>query len=126
MNRPTLIEGDPEIRVAVEDRVAVVLLRGDHDIATVDDLRDTIVRLQKRGNNVLVDLSHATFVDCATIHVLEESCRLAERLGLTFAVQSGRHPKVRQLLDLIDFPCHDTRDAAMAALASFHSLPRPA
>ena len=47
--------------------VAVVVIKGEHDLATADVLRDTISDAIKSAPGVVVDLDRAEFIDSAVL-----------------------------------------------------------
>ena len=53
--------------------VEVVVVRGEHDLATSAELRGSIETAVGRASGVVVDLSQATFIDSAEIG--RASCR---------------------------------------------------
>lgn len=59
------------IRVDAEtDEIVAVCLKGDFDLANAPALGDEVDRAVKTGNNLIFDLSEATFIDSSVITVL--------------------------------------------------------
>src|ERR1017187_5223164 len=56
-----------ESRAGSEADLAVVWLRGEHDISTEAALSDTIARAIALDGEVVIDLSEANFISAATI-----------------------------------------------------------
>lgn len=81
------------------DRV-VVWLSGEHDIATVFVLADTLARaIAVGGGDVVVDLSQVGFIGAATIDLLVRSKDLLGQQSRTLTVRSPSRRAIR-LLDL--------------------------
>src|SRR5919201_2675027 len=57
--------------------IAVLVLNGEHDINTVDEVDDRLRRLLESGASVVVDLSHADFIESRTVGAIVGSARLA-------------------------------------------------
>lgn len=110
------------IEVAPDGDVAVVAIRGEHDLANADALRRELEGLRKQGRPFVVDLTDATFIDSAVLGVLiGEHDRAAERgLRAGFVVAEGSGHSVRKIIDLAGvrsvLPISDTRDAALEAI----------
>ena len=86
-----------------EPGVAVLALHGEHDLATVPELQDELGRLLEEGVPIVADLSETTFMDCATLTVLEEGQRRARAGGLGFVVVLGTGLVVRRLFELTGY-----------------------
>ncbi len=126
--------GDVETRVAgvqllvadVVTGVAVVSLLGEHDIATVDEVRTTLASLLREGADVVVDLTETEFVDSSIMHVLEDSQRVASQHGAKVSFQLGTRPIVKRVFALIGaleaWPVYETRADATDAVTH---APRP-
>jgi anti-anti-sigma factor len=56
--------------------VTMVALRGELDLFTLDDLRETLGRVLSQGRPALVDLSGITFLDLDSARELAASSRL--------------------------------------------------
>jgi anti-anti-sigma factor len=52
------------------DSSATLLLRGELDMATVQDLQDKIDEILVPGQPVILDLAQLTFIDTSAIHCL--------------------------------------------------------
>jgi len=101
--------------------VAIVTLRGEHDLASGEELKAALVTASRR-RNVIVDLSGCTFIDSSVISVLlRASNELQERGGqLSLVIPRGGHRAVRTVFDLMSLdrlmPTHETRAAALRQL----------
>lgn len=111
-------------RIAVE-RLApdlwLVALRGEHDLASVDELRSGLDRATEGGSSAVVDLSQTTFIDSSVAGLLIE--RAAARNGgppaIALVVPGKSFPaRVLGLLGIDRMlPLHETRDEAVRACA---------
>jgi anti-anti-sigma factor len=97
----------------------VVLLRGEHDLATSAEVAGAVANLLGTFPSVVVDLSETEFIDCSIVHVLEESRDLGRVLGhqVTFQIRPGS--LVERVLDLTGMldalPVYRTRADAVEA-----------
>lgn len=97
--------GDPEIVVRLEPPgspcsfAAVVSLRGEHDLATNAELRETVGSV---FGDVLVDLTECSFIDCTTIGVLVGTHRKLVRDGHRLElIAPAAQTQVARLLELV-------------------------
>jgi anti-anti-sigma factor len=74
----TLDRGDPP--------VGVVVLLGDHDVASSRRLENELAVLLDDGVGVVVDLRETTFIDSQTLSVLLSARHQAEEAALGFAL----------------------------------------
>jgi len=106
--------------------VAVVSLLGEHDMATADEVRNTLASLLHGGAGVVVDLTETAFVDCSIMHVLDDSRRFASRDGGRVSFQLATRPIVRRVFEFLGFlevwPVHGTRADAIRAVSHASSL----
>jgi anti-anti-sigma factor len=81
---------------------AAVLLVGDHDSYSAEQVARTVRALLEEGLDVTIDLSAATFVDSATVGALLEAHRLAREFEREFSVVIGDSTgwAVRRLFEL--------------------------
>ena len=83
---------------------AVLLVRGEIDIATVEHLERTASRLLENADGRLVlDLSETTFMDLSGVRAIERLSRLASDTDGSFVVIAGT-PGVRRILALAAHP----------------------
>ena len=105
--------------------VAVVSLLGEHDIATVDELRSALASLLREGADVVVDLTETEFVDSSTMHVLGNSQRLASQHGAKMSFQLGTRAMVKRVFALTGaleaWPVYGTRADAIDAVSRAHN-----
>lgn len=109
-------------RIAVErlaPDVWLVALGGEHDLASVDELRTSLDRATEGGSSAVVDLSHTTFIDSSVAGLLIE--RAGARNGgppaVALVVPQESFPfRVLRLLGIDEMlPLHETRDEAVRA-----------
>lgn len=106
--------------------VEIVVVRGEHDLATAGELRSSIEAATGRATGVVVDLTQATFIDSAVLQVLLSGRDRADEAGIGYviALGDGTGHAVKRLLELTGLdrrlPLADSRQAAVEA-----ALPRP-
>jgi anti-sigma B factor antagonist len=112
--------------------VTVLSLSGDHDVATVDDLRGWLVPAPSAtGPDLAVDLRDVGFIDCAVVGALVAARNLAVGSGGCVRLASLRAVprRVLALCALADVFCvYDALDEAAAAVCARHQpsrLPSP-
>jgi anti-anti-sigma regulatory factor len=90
-----------EIRVErpAEDAVVAIFV-GDHDLADRDETGNLLQSLIDENALVVADLSEATFIDSAMIHLLLLADGAARVRGKTFRLQLGTADIVRRALEL--------------------------
>jgi anti-anti-sigma factor len=94
-------EGGSAIRVVPERvGVAAVCLDGEFDMANASLLSDEIEETLASGDDLILDLSQATFIDSSVIHVLFASARAAAARGRRLVLQVGTAPIVERALEL--------------------------
>jgi anti-anti-sigma factor len=97
--------------------VAVVELRGEHDLATRSEIDDLFTSLVEGNDLVVVDVTEARFVDSTFLLNLAKAHRLAESRGSRLCLQLGTAPIVRMALDvsglLERLDCVTDREQAM-------------
>jgi anti-anti-sigma factor len=92
---------DGVVRVVPEtDRIVAVCLEGEFDLANARDLRDEIDRALEGGNDLILDLSQATFVDSSIISVLVQGSREARARQQNVVLQLGTAAIVERVLEL--------------------------
>ena len=109
------------IRVVPEaNQIVVVCLEGDFDRTNVPALCDQIDGALGTANDLIVDLSEATFIDASVIHVLERVSETAKDRGQGVVLQVGTAAIVERVLELtaIDrvLPRADDRHEAVRIL----------
>ncbi len=89
------------IELQSSDGVGLVLVRGDHDLSTADQIRQQLELVRGRGQPIVVDLTEATFIDSAVLGVLVAEHDRARAQGLAFTLAVPETPGgVRRLLEL--------------------------
>ena len=123
-------QGGSAIRV-VPERVGVVAvcLDGEFDMANASLLSDEIEETLASGDDLILDLSQATFIDSSVIHVLFASARAAAARGRRLVLQLGTAPIVERALELAAIErvvarAHD-REEAVRLLQQQTPLPSP-
>lgn len=87
---------------AASDR-AVVSMRGELDIATVDHLSDYVRDIVKKGlSRLVLSLSGLTFCDCSGLTALEDLTAEANAAGCRL-ILAAPQPSVAKLLHLTQF-----------------------
>jgi anti-anti-sigma factor len=96
---------------------AVLVLHGEHDLATKESLNEILTPLLDGNDLVVVDLSGVLFIDSSILGELVRADRAARAGGKRFRLQLGTEPIVRRVLEvsgLLDFfDCASTREAAL-------------
>ena len=104
------------------DGACVVMLTGEHDLSTAQELTDALADAADPAT--LVDLSATSFIDSAVLGVLIASHRDAAAAGRGWAlvVGPGSGAAVRRILELTGLdtvmPVYATREQALSALAA--------
>jgi anti-sigma B factor antagonist len=102
--------------------LAVVTLRGEHDVATAGTLREQLGALDAEGASVVVDLEATAFIDSTILGVIIGGLRRAREGGRPFALvlNDAASPNVGRIFQLtglrLIFSVHSTRDEAIAAV----------
>jgi anti-sigma B factor antagonist len=100
--------------------LAVVTISGEHDLSTAPKLRRELERLLDEGVAMVVDLSHATFIDSSILGVILDVRRRAAEAKIGFAVaRSNGSGAVDRVLDVTglrsELPVHARREEAVTA-----------
>jgi anti-sigma B factor antagonist len=104
-----------------EPDVAVVCVKGEHDLDTAPSLREQLGALQAESCSVILDLSEATFIDSSILAAIVDGHRRASDDSLAFVVSLGLagSPAVRRILDVTGLNevlvIRGDREAALAA-----------
>lgn len=103
--------------------IAVVSLRGEHDLSTVPSVREKVDEAIGDGAGLVVDLSSAEFIDSSILGAVIEAGRRSEAGGLAFAVAlenpAGPVERVLEVTGLAEsMPIHESAEAAIAAVAA--------
>ena len=97
--------------------MVIVTLTGEHDLTTAPLLRERVEEAIGGRSGVLIDLTHAEFIDSSIIGVVLEGRRRAEEEGIGFAAAlEGGDAAVRRVLEVTgldtNLPVHPSVDAA--------------
>jgi anti-sigma B factor antagonist len=65
---------------------AIVALEGEHELFTATELERRLVGFIAEGLDIVIDLSHATFVDSSVVAVLLKVRRFARSVNRRFVV----------------------------------------
>jgi anti-sigma B factor antagonist len=113
------VDGIAPIEVARDDAVPVIVMRGEHDLSTADELRARMEQLRAGDGPFVVDMTEATFIDSAVLGVLigEHDRAASGGSAVGFAVGPGSGYGVRRIIDLAGvaalLPISETRAAAV-------------
>ena len=91
------VSGPGAFEVAIHQD-GTLLLRGELDIATVEELQAKIDEVLVQGTPVVMDLDQLTFLDSSAIHCLLETWKAS---GHPVMLRNASRP-VRRILDLSD------------------------
>jgi anti-anti-sigma factor len=96
--------------------IAVLVLHGEHDLATKEELHLAITSLIDTHDVVIADLSTVLFIDSSTLGVLVRGDRAAHASGKVLRLQLGTKPIVERILEISGLlkamDCYPTRDEA--------------
>jgi len=102
------------------DGVVLVVLHGEHDIATERTVRSVLEDASRPGYQVVVDLSEASFIDSTVVHALGYASVNADRLSIV----APEDCVCRRLIDLVGLDGHarmfETCEAALDWAARSH------
>jgi anti-anti-sigma factor len=109
-------------RLTNEQGIWVLLLEGEHDLATLPQLHQQMQQVCREGGIVVIDLTRTTFIDCRIVGWLlrwSERARRSDDLRLAVAIgHDGSF--VRRVIDVLrateTIPCHETKAEALASL----------
>jgi anti-anti-sigma factor len=101
---------------------AVVVFKGEHDLAQADAVREELSVLIAENELVVADFSGAKFVDSAMINVLLHAKREASGRQHWFRLQLGTKDVVQRVFDiagvLLVIECAPTRAEALGEKSS--------
>jgi anti-anti-sigma factor len=108
---------DAVIRVVPEgDAIVAICLEGDFDLSNAAALGKEVDRALKKGNNLILDLSRATFIDSSVVHVLVRASEEVSRSERAVVVQLGTAAVVERVLEIAEIErvlprAHDRQEA---------------
>jgi anti-anti-sigma factor len=119
-------QAPPGAHVAVEvafpqPGIAIVALRGEHDLGTMHGVREALARASVR-RNVLIDLCECTFLDATVIAALLAARKALDarggQLALVIPQEAGTVRRVAAITSLgTILPIHERRAAGIAGFA---------
>ena len=96
---------------------AVVVFKGEHDLARVEALGERLSALIAENELVVADFSEATFVDSSVINLMLVTKREAEARQRRFRIQMGTEAIVYRVFDLAGvlstLECASSREEAL-------------
>ena len=87
------------VRVAESPSEVVLVLQGELDMATADELKSCLAALEPSDRKMVVDLRRLTFMDSSGIGAIVNAHRWAEAYGTELVVRHCSKP-VRRVLAL--------------------------
>ena len=105
------------VRVVPEtDEIVAVCLEGDFDLGNAPALGTEVGRALENGNDLILDLSQATFIDSSVVHVLVNASRAAIGSKRAVVLQLGTAPIVERVLESAEIErvlprVHERREA---------------
>jgi anti-anti-sigma factor len=122
-------EGGTEPTIEVRwprSEVAVVVLRGEHDLASVGTLAGQLANALATSEHLIVDVSEAAFIDSTTIRAIAAAKNEADLSGRRFNLLVGTAAIVEMALELSGvIPLLNTVHSLDEALAGRCSPPAP-
>ena len=97
MSAPTLQAPTIQVR-SLRPHAALVVLAGEHDLYSADEVRQTFDQSLAVCDHLIVDLSAAEFIDSTIVHLLLETKKNAIELDRKFNVVLGTAPVVERIL----------------------------
>ena len=90
-----------ELRVVAEtDEITAVCIEGEWDLCNAPQITEAGKRLLADNKQVILDLSAATFIDCAVIHALIDVQAKAQKNGGVVVLQLGTAPIVERVIEI--------------------------
>ena len=91
----------PTIEVrSPEPHAALVVLAGEHDLHSADEVQQTLDQSLALCDHLIVDLSAAEFIDSTIVHVLVQTKKQATELDRKFNVVLGTAQVVERILEV--------------------------
>ena len=92
---------DAVIRVVPEsDEIVAICLEGDFDLSNAAALSTEVDRALEDRNNLILDLSEATFIDTSVVHVLVHASKAVNGNGNGVVLQLGTAAVVERVLEI--------------------------
>jgi anti-sigma B factor antagonist len=83
-----------------EPEVALIVLEGEHDLASAPDLAQTLRDALGNCSHLIVDLSTCEFIDSSTILALVKAKKHADSVNCDFNLVLGTAPIVERALQI--------------------------
>jgi len=113
--------GSIEADSGAQNGVAVIYLKGEHDLHTAPDVQERLAAALRDCNALITDLTGATFVDSSIVGVLLDARQTAANNSKRFAVCLGPESSesVKRIFDITglteSLPVVPDHDRAIAA-----------
>jgi anti-sigma B factor antagonist len=108
---------DSELTTERHGDVAIVALRGDHDLTNADRFREELLAAVTDARGVVVDLTDSSFVDSTTLNVLVGARQRARSAGKTIVLRVGAREIVQRVLVVsgldMAFPITESHEEAV-------------
>lgn len=107
------------IRVVPETaKIVALCLEGDFDLTNAPALDAQIDLALDRGNDLILDLSEASFIDSSVIHLVARAAQTAQTTEQTVVLQLGTAAIVERVLELSGIEevlprAHDRQEALL-------------
>ena len=96
-------QADGVIRVVPEtDEIVAVCLEGDFDLGNASAFGKEVGRALEDGNNLILDLSQATFIDSSVVHVLVNASKAVTGSDRAVVLQLGTAAIVERVLEIAE------------------------
>ena len=107
---------------SIDAETHLIELGGEVDLYTAPEFKERMVQVIEEGKTrVVVDLSKATFIDSTTLGVLVGGVKRLRPSGGSLAIVCSDQ-NIQKIFEITGldrvFPIHETREAALAAVAS--------
>ena len=91
------------VRVVPEtDEIVAVCLEGDFDLGNAPALGKEVGRALENGNDLILDLSQATFIDSSVVHVLVNASKAVIGSDRAVVLQLGTAAIVERVLEIAE------------------------
>ena len=91
------------VRVVPEtDEIVAVCLEGDFDLGNAPALGTEVGRALENGNDLILDLSQATFIDSSVVHVLVNASKAVIGSDRAVVLQLGTAAIVERVLEIAE------------------------
>jgi len=98
-NAPAFQVPTIEVR-SPQPHAALVVLAGEHDLHSADEVQQTLDRSLAVCDHLIVDISAAEFIDSTIVGVLLQTKKNAIELDRSFNVVLGTAPVVERILEV--------------------------